>query len=543
MEPKLRAIVGPLVRPLDLWWLEAGLGIGYARDTSAIAWELHWAPLLGKARWVVTNARGWGLSAPALAEALRVTDTLVGRIFERRGRVLWLEDAGRRLGRQLLPLVGARAPSASDVVFGPFVVRDRKGTVELDATFAQPVLREETTRVVELAELTRLGDDALASGDLSRARNAYLASLEMAPRQRDLVQLVAEIDLLMERTESALGLLSEAMPILASGRIGARLLLLNGEREAACELLAQAAVDERYAPMAALMLLARAQLETHGVERRLALDAAVAACPTLECARWARLEARAAFGDLAGAMADAQHLEAASTGRAPRHVVCKRSAEIFLGHGFEFEAGQLFQRALRYGPDDIQAMVGLARSLVATGEGLRAIPLLERAVETADKGGEASGQALVELAKLIATKLSDLPQAVARLRRISPSDPASVMARALEGRYRLMMGDVVGASLAYARMREVVELASPEATAAELLIEAARFERDVLRDPAAAERHLAVALRISPQHATVRELYREVSAVLAAKRQRSRSLATDDRSVPNDEESGTDAQR
>lgn len=537
MEPRLRAIVGPLVRPLDLWWHDAGLGIGYARESGAIAWELHWAPLLGKARLVVTNARGWGLPAPALAEAMRVTDTLVGRVFERRGRVLWLEDAGRRLGRHLLPQVGARAPSAADVVFGPLVMRERRGTVELDATFGQADLREETTRVVELAELTRIGDDALATGDLDRARNAYLTALEMAPRQRELVQLVAEMDLLMDRPESALGLLSEAMPILVSGRIGARLLTMNGEREAACELLAQAAVDERYAPMAAMMLLARAQLETPGMARRLALDAAVAACPTLDVARWERLEARAEFGDLAGAIADAQHLEAATSGRAPRHVVCKRAAEVFLRHGFELEAGQLFQRALRYGPDDIASMVGLARSLVAAGAGLRAIPLLERAVETADKGGEASGQALIELSKLIATKLNDLPQAVARLRRIQPSDSACVVARSLEGRYRLMMGDVVGASLAYAKMREVIELSSPDANCSELLVEAGRFERDVMRDTAAAERHLAVALRISPQSASVKELYREVAAVLVAKRQRSRGHAGDDPSSLSDEAS------
>ena len=60
IEPKLRTVVGPLARPVDLWWHSNGVGIGFVRETSAIAWELHWAPLLGTARWVVTNARGWG---------------------------------------------------------------------------------------------------------------------------------------------------------------------------------------------------------------------------------------------------------------------------------------------------------------------------------------------------------------------------------------------------------------------------------------------------------------------------------------------------
>jgi tetratricopeptide (TPR) repeat protein len=298
--------------------------------------------------------------------------------------------------------------------------------------------------------------------------------------------------------------------------------------------LALAARDEKYSPLSALMLLSRAELERDGIERRLALDAAVAASPSLVRARWARLDARASFGDLAGALADAQHLEAGSTGRKIRHEVCRRAASILLRHGFEPEAGQLFQRALRYVPEDIDAMVGLARSLCATGDGLRAIPLLERAVQTSESGGAASGEALVELAKLIATKLNDLPQAVARLRRVPPSDSACPYARALEGRYRYMMGDVIGASLAFAKMREVIELTVIDERAVDELLEAARFERDVMRDPASAERHLAVALRLSPRNATVQELYREVAAVLVVRKQRAQRFAPEADSAGDD---------
>ena len=269
--------------------------------------------------------------------------------------------------------------------------KSESGHLVLDSSLSPVELGVETTRVVELSELSRAGDDALASGELDIARNAYLAALEAAPRQRELVLLIAEIDLLMGRTESAMGLVSESVPILTAGTIGARLLLANHELEAAGELLAQAARDERYSPLSAMMLLARAEFEVNGVERRLVLDAAVAASPNLIRARWSRLEARAEFGDLAGAMADAQHLEAASTGRRLRHEVCKRAAEVLLRQGFEQESGQLFQRALRYVPEDVGAMVGLARSLCATGEGLRAIPLLERAIQMAESGGGASG--------------------------------------------------------------------------------------------------------------------------------------------------------
>jgi tetratricopeptide (TPR) repeat protein len=527
-EPRLRSTGEPLVRPLDLWWIEGGLAVGIAREASALCWELHWAPLLGQARWVVANARGWGLSAPALAEALRATDTILGKLFTRSGRVLSLEDAGTRLGRHLLPLVGARAPSAKGVVFGSLQVQERTATVVLDATNGPASLGVDTTRWLELADLARSGDDALALGELDEARHAYLAALEAAPRQRELVMILAELDLLTGRTEAAMGLLSEAIPILSAGAIGARLLLATEERAAAAELLAQAARDERYAPLAALMHLSRAELEPNGIERRLALDGAVAAAPSLLRARWTRLEARASFGDLQGAMADAQHLEAGSIGRRMRHESCRRAANILLGCGFEIEAGQLFQRALRYGPDDVDAMVGLARSLCATGDALRAIPLLNRAIATADAGGEASGYVLVELARLIATSLHDLPQAIARLRRVVPGDPACGKARAEEARYRFMMGDVIGASLAFSRMRETIELAmAPTNADVEALVEAARFERDVSKDAAAAERHLAIALRFAPRDPKVQAQYREVAAVLAARKARA-SRGTND---------------
>ncbi|MGC4066498.1 MAG: hypothetical protein QM784_18060 [Polyangiaceae bacterium] len=187
-EPRLRSAGEPLVRPIDLWWFDGGLGVGIARETSALCWELHWAPLLGQARWVVANARGWGLPAPALAEALRATDTMLGKLFERRGRVLCLDDAGARLGRLLLPLVGARAPTAKGVVFGALQINERSASVALDATLGPAALGVDTTRWLQLAELARHGDDSLARGELDEARHAYLTALESAPRQRDLVR-------------------------------------------------------------------------------------------------------------------------------------------------------------------------------------------------------------------------------------------------------------------------------------------------------------------------------------------------------------------
>lgn len=339
--------------------------------------------------------------------------------------------------------------------------------------------------------------------------------------------------MLLGRIEAAIGLIGESMPVLTAGRVGALALLGRGERDAAREILLLAASEERYSPLVSMLQLARAACEECGIERRMALDAAVASAPSLAPVRWARLEARAAFGDAVGAMSDAQHLEASASGRTVRHGICARSAEIMLAAGLEQPASVLFQRALRYVPENVDAMVGLARTLHMLGEGLRAIPLLERAIQVAGNSGQGRGAALVELATLIASKLNDLPQAVARLRAVAPSDKAAIPARGLEGRFRLMLGDVVGASVAFARMRELIELAPSEDKSTDWLVEAARFERDVLRDHAAAERHLALALRIAPHQAAIRELYREVAAVLAVRRRRC--------STASDENAGNDA--
>lgn len=519
-EPRVRSISGPLARPLDVYWTQAGIGVGLVRESSAMAWEILWAPVMGHARLVIGNARGWGLQGPVLGEVLRIMDALAGKVFERRGRVLLLKHAGRFIARALLPSVGARVPAATDVVFGPLRIEERSCRLELDSKHTQAELSGEAIQQLELSRLTEPGDEALLRGELDQARNEFLLALDSAPRQRDLVSSIADIDTWMGRVEAAIGVISESMPLLASGTVGARALIARGETSAAGELLALAAREERYSPLAAFLQFARAECETSLLDRRLTLDVAVAAAPSLSTIRWARLACRVELGDAVGSLSDAQHLEAQASGRLARYAVCQRAADLMLSAGLTQQAAALFQRALRYAPDDVATMVGLARALNEVGQGLRAIPLLERAVQVAEGSGQAAGAALVDLAQLIATKLNDLPNAVAELRRVPVSDPSAVLARGLEGRYRLMLGDVIGASVSFSKMRDLIELLPPNERFAQWLIEAGRFERDVQHDHAAAERHLALALRLAPHHQTIRETYREVAAVLAAKRQR-----------------------
>jgi hypothetical protein len=111
-----------------------------------------------------------------------------------------------------------------------------------------------------------------------------------------------------------------------------------------------------------------------------------------------------------------------------------------------------------------------------------------------------------------------LPAAIARLRQVSASSERVVEARYLEGLYRARLGDRVGASLAFARMREAIELASGRQPAwLGWLREASDNALGVDQDPLAAERHLAVAVRLAPQDEALLARYREVLAYVAAK--------------------------
>jgi hypothetical protein len=156
--------------------------------------------------------------------------------------------------------------------------------------------------------------------------------------------------------------------------------------------------------------------------------------------------------------------------------------------------------------------------------GSRAIALFERAIALSEKRGAPDGRALVELAQLLAERLGDLPQAIARVRQVPPDAPEAELARYLEGSYRSRIGDLVGASLAYAHLREVVERtgAHDEGTLLHLR-EAARFELGERDDPARAERHLALALRLEPGSAAISSEYRHAAALLDLRLRRTQS--------------------
>ena len=514
---RLGSALGPLARTPSAWALPNGIGFGFVGQGTALAFDLVWAPAHGDAQFVVDNARGAGFDVPALAVALRVIDTVSAGLAARRGRLLVVSGVPGRLGRWLLPAVGARAPAAGGVRFGKLEVVARRLAVELDAHADPPELGFQAARAFELSTLVTPADDALAAGEVDAARQAYLTALESAPRHPELSRLVAEIDALAGgRHEAALSLLVESLPATQAGMVGAQLLAAAGDRLGAREAVQGAVRHEPFAPLAALFWCRLAELESEAYERAAALDRAVAHAPGLAAVRWARFEQRLARGDAAGAVADAEHLEAIASGARTRHEVCRLAARKLLDAGFEAQSGRLFERALRYVPDDAAATAGLARALVLAGHPRRALPLLERAIELGERAGGLDADSLLDLAKILAEQAGDLPQAIARARGVPAASPRLVEARYLEGTWRARLGDRVGASLAFGRLREAIELRrEPKIEWAAFLLEAADNSLKIDADPAAAERHLAIALRISPHDQQLAAQYREVSRLLA----------------------------
>jgi tetratricopeptide (TPR) repeat protein len=513
---------GPLVKPPAIWSIAGGIGVGLVGERSALAFDLLWAADDGSAQLVVSRARGVGLAAPALGLALRACDAVISGLGRRTGRVVRIDDVGARIGRALLPAVGARAPATVSVRFGELFQELDELLLALDATFAPPALSNEAARALSLARLTREADDALTESRLDEAREKLLDALERAPRHPEIVRTLCELDAAVPgRSEAALGMLVETLPAVAAGAVGAELLAQSGDVPGALAALERGASDESFAPLAALLLTRAAELGA-GSQLLYYLDRAVATAPTLAMPHQARLEARLARGDVNGALSDAEHLEAMASGAAARHAVCSRAAKGLLGAGYVKEAGRAFERALRYMPDDARATAGLGRALLAAGLQARAIAMFERALVLSERRGEPDGQALLELSRLFGEKLGDLPQAIARARHVPAAAPEAEAARHLEGLYRGRIGDRVGASLAFGKLRETIELSGAKgADTVQRLRDAARFELSERDDVMLAERHLALALRLAPSDPEVAADYRK-AAQLLDERQRQR---------------------
>ena len=232
----------------------------------------------------------------------------------------------------------------------------------------------------------------------------------------------------------------------------ARLARQRWRSAGALEALERGAREETFAPLSALLLARAAELCAES-QALYYLDRAVACAPTLAHVYQARLAARLERGEVSAALADAEHLEAMANGAAARHAVCSKAAATLLAAGYVKEAGRAFERALRYMPEDARATAGLGRSLLSAGLTSRALTLFERAITLSEKRGEVDTQALLELGRLLAESWVICRKPSRACANFAES-PEAEAARHLEGVYRGSLGDRVGASVAFGRMRE-----------------------------------------------------------------------------------------
>jgi tetratricopeptide (TPR) repeat protein len=462
------------------------------------------------------RARGSGLAAPATALAISALGAALAPVATRDGATFRIARAAERAARTLLPEAGVRAPSADGVVFSS--IGAHGDTWILRATPGDPATpSEDAVRARESSALLRDADDARLLPDLPAARALDLAALERAPRHPEVSRRLAEIDALAGgRAEAALATLAEADGAHDTRLLVGELSAETGDLDAAIASFTRAGDLEPTPALGARAFERAAELSQDDHEALTLLDRALARAPRLARLRWSRVRRRLAAGRVEDARADVEHLEAASSGALAKHLVWKRAGDAWAAAALHADAAAMFERALRFVPDDPTALAGLGEALVGEGRAARGVAVLTRAAELSSTRGADDSKITLALAKALADGAHDAPAAIARARSVPPLAPEALEARGLEGRWRARLGDLGGASLAFARMRELAaSRADDGAVAVPLLSEAATFERDVRDDPFAAQRHLAVAVRLAPRDAALLASYRALGAAIA----------------------------
>ncbi|HEY1691175.1 MAG TPA: hypothetical protein VGG39_03385 [Polyangiaceae bacterium] len=536
--PRLRGLVG--TRAPEVWAAvgkaSAVLGVAAAADPEeedprampVLAFEVRALAEGDDLVLVVEQARGADLPLPATALAIACAGALLGDAAERQGAAFLVRSGAAAVARALLPEAGARVPSAEGVRWSIVTGASDAWILHAAAGAVTAAPEPDAIRAREIAALLREGDDWLVEGHFEAARVAYLDALARAPRHAEIARRIVDVDVRAGgRTEAALALLVEARapgpgePEPRFGTAPGQLLLETGDVEAAMASLERAGDTEPTPALAARAYEMAARASRDPDEASRWLDRAVARSPRSVSARWLRVVTRVALGRLEDAAADVEHLEAIARGGRAKHLVWLRAGRAWHAAGMAARAGDLFERALRFVPDEPRALAGLGAALVGDGREVRGVAVLERALALAEERGEPTASVRLDLARALAEKLDDLPTAVAHAAAVAPDAAEGPLARGLEGRWRARLGDVAGASLAFARLRELAASFSPDAGDARLgpiallLREAAELARTRQRDPLAAQRHLAAALRLRPRDAELLRAYRDVGTAIA----------------------------
>jgi tetratricopeptide (TPR) repeat protein len=477
------------------------------------------------------RARGVSLPAPATALAIACVEALLGSAARREGACFIMQNAIDEIARLILPEAGARAPSSEGARWTSIATARDAWILHASSDGAPFEPHAITARARETALILREADDALHARDYDKARSIDLALLERAPRHPEIAARIAEIDAHVgSRAEAALGTISEAerdSDFAAPIRwLRAALLAETGDTTGAIAAYGSAADREEAPLLSARGFEMAADLSKNPSDKIAWLDRAVARAPTSKRLLVRRLDARLAARNLHDAMADAERLEAQARGARERYRVWMQVAHSYRNAGFSEQAAIFFERALRFAPDDVEALAGLGHALVNEGREARGVALLARAIDLADallrKGtplGSKYHSTVIDIARALAEKLDDRPAAVARVRAVPNDAKEAPLARALEGRWRAEIGDLAGASLAYARLRELAEEApAGELDLIPLLIEAAKFEDTSRNDFLAAQRALACAMRIAPRDESVSVFYKQIASKIAGNR-------------------------
>lgn len=525
LRERLRGLIGTGAPECWVGLAPSGATLAVLSEGAALAFDVVGASFGGELRLFVTEARGVGLPRPAVAIALQAMGALV-RGARRHGSTFIVDDVAARVTRALLPEAGVRVPDVDTVRATALSAAPDAWIMHLSRGGVPPEPSVRVATVAESAELLASADDALAAGELDKAREACLAVLTRAPRHPGACLRIADIDRATgERTEAALAMLNEASGTESAARtlLRAELLARTGDADVAINAFSGAAEADPAPLFAARAFERAAELARDPALATTLLDRAVTLGPTLTSAREKRLARRLVLGRVDDAFADALELEAQARSTRARYEVWRRAADAFLAAGLRSKAGALFERSLRYVPDEPRALAGLGRALVGQGKIGRGARMLARAVDAfGDRASEDRDRAALELAQVIAGPLADAPAAIARLEAIADTSAVAPEARAREAALRTELGDLAGAAFAWARLRNYVERLAGEREMlgergpelAELLVRAARFEREVRRDDAAAQRHLLAALRVAPSDAEAGALLREIGAAI-----------------------------
>jgi tetratricopeptide (TPR) repeat protein len=542
--PRLRGLVGTRTPEVWIGVRQAGATVCVVatadpeeeaafRTTPILAFDVEALAERDDLTFVVKHARGTDLPSPATAMAIACFEAIVGGIAKREGAAFVLRSGATALARALLPEAGARVPAAAGLGWTSFTAHGESWIIHAarETLVASP--SEDAVLAHEIARMIREADDALVGGDTGRARTLYLDALDRAPRHGEIVRRVLEIDArAVERAEAALATLAQAMQVDGETDFGTtpgELLARVGDADAAVASLERAGETEPTPALAARAFEMAAGITRDAEEASRWLDRALARAPRSVTARWSRVTRRLEMGRLEDALADVEHLEALARGSRAKYAVWLRGGRAWQAAGLVGRAAVLFERALRYAPEDPNALAGLGASLVGEGRVARGVAVLTHAIELAEGIARDAGafavpvamsRILLDLARALAEGLDDLPTAIARVATISSDAFEAPVARGLEGRWRAKLGDVSGAALAFARLRELASSFAAPADDARvpaivgLLSEGAELQRSRLRDVRGAQRYLAAALRLRPHDEELRRAYREVGALV-----------------------------